>query len=209
MIFWMIYCLIPLLLRLANTPARAFGMFWLSLIVYNALPPLLTWLYRDVADPVATADMAEHGFRFLPYVCGGIMARRLKEEGNMVLAALYGLMILGFNMLYPFMTDDGGVVLVVLITAILLVPIQLPGGRAWELLRFVDSLSVGLILIQPYLLPWVRARLGFCPLWFQQICMILMPYELACVQHWVVEWPDEKLSDRLFRYMPQGEKETI
>ncbi len=208
-IFWMIYCLIPLLSRLASTPARAFGLFWLSLIVYCSLPPFFSWLYRGVADPAASAGMAEYGFRFLPYACGGIMARRLKEEKNMALAALYGLIILGYNTLYPFMTDSGGIVLVALLTAILMVRIQLPGDRVWKLLRFVDSLSVGIILVQPYLLPWIKARLGFYPEWFQHVSMIAATYALACVLHWVVEWPGKKLIDRMFKYLPQGKKENL
>lgn len=208
-IFWMIYCLIPLLSRLASTPARAFGLFWLSLAVYYSLPPFFSWLYRGVADPAASAGMAEYGFRFLPYVCGGIMARRLKEEKNMALAALYGLIILGYNVLYPFMTDGGGIVLVVLLTAILMVHIQLPGDRVWKLLRFVDSLSVGIILVQPYLLPWMKAQVEFYPEWFQHVSLIAAPYALACVLHWIVEWPGEKLIDQMFRYLPQGKKELL
>jgi len=48
-IFWMTYCLISLLSHLANTPVRALGFFWLSIVVYYFLAPLFSQIYRGEA----------------------------------------------------------------------------------------------------------------------------------------------------------------
>lgn len=199
-IFMMFYAAIPWVSKRIKKIEGAFVLLLSGTLIRLLIPTVYLRLFGGSCPPGAIYAMVGYFWEKAVYFLCGIVLYYGKRDDRVPQALVYLLFLWGIGARYSFLNLLGIATFPLLAVILLCYPIPLP-QCVMRLLRWLDELGMGLLVVQMPLLIWYSefyaGRYGTVPHGIALLPLFLLPYLAAIAVHYAVELPGQKLVDKL------------
>ena len=207
-IFMMFYAAIPWVSKHIKKIEGASVLLLSGILIRLLIPTVYLRLFGESCPSEVIYTTVSYFWEKAVYFLCGIVLYYGKRDDRVPQALVYLLFLWGIGARYSFLNLLGIVPLPLLATILLCYPIPLP-QCIMRLLRWLDELGMGLLVVQMPLLTWYREfyveRYDTAPHGIAILPLFLLPYLAAIAVHYAVELPGQKLVDKLMQRSAQDD----